>query len=213
MNPPIVRFALSAAFVLSASLLTACGGSASPAKSAEGEPAPVAASSGTPASSPVSGDAPEISRGAGVPGGVVLLWPRVPGGTPDPESRQIAARIQKRLSVIIARALPGWPVDVRPEPERVCPRSGCHAISVGAVLLRSGNGCAAAALVSGPGTVPARIVPWAGNVQMGASSVPFRQPPEKEIAVTDFQSCNAIDGDLSQHEADVEAAIRAAGGR
>jgi hypothetical protein len=192
-----------------------CGGSSSAVKSAAAEPTATStpAKSTTPAPSPASADAPEISRSAGTPGGVVLLWPRVPGAAPDADSRQIAARIQKRLSAIIARALPGWPVDVRPEPERVCPRSGCHAISVGAVLLRNGNGCAAAALVSGPGTVPQRIVPWAGNMRTGASSVPFRQPPEKEIAVEDFQSCGAIDGDLAEHEADVEAVIRAAGGR
>src|SRR5262245_55007193 len=52
-----------------------------------------------------STDAPEISRSAGTPGGIVVLWPRV---LADPttlsDSRQIAARIQRRLSSIAARA-------------------------------------------------------------------------------------------------------------
>src|SRR5207247_816261 len=127
------------------------------------------------------------------------------------DNREIAGRIQKRLASIVARALPGRSVDVRPEPERACPRVGCSAIAVGAVLSRSGNGCAVAALVSAPGASPFRIVPWAGKMRLRNPSVPFRQPPEQEISVEDYQSCGEVDGDLAAHESEVLAAIRSAG--
>ena len=68
---------------------------------------------------------PEISRSGGVTGGVVLLWPRVIPRSEDPQTDQDAAFVQGQLRAAIARALPGRPVDVRPNPERVCPRAGC----------------------------------------------------------------------------------------
>jgi hypothetical protein len=194
--------------------LAGCGGSpaAPESKTPPAEPAPVPTAGPTVQAGPAaqsSANAPEISRSVGVEGGVVLLWPRVPGAR-DADSSRIALGIQRRLSTIIKRALPGRSVDVRPEPERVCPRSGCKAVAVGAVLSRSGNGCAVAALVSAPGESATRIVPWAGNMNLRSPTVPFRQPPEAVISVDDYQSCGALDGDLAAHEADVEAALRAA---
>jgi hypothetical protein len=194
-----------------------CGGAPAPdPKTVAAQPA-AAATTAEPAptlAARTSGDAPEISRSTGSAGGVVVLWPRIigdRGGATDPDSRQIAARIQRRLASLVAKALPGRPVDVRPEPERVCPRAGCSAIAVGAVLSRSGGGCAVAALVSDPGTSAARIVPWAGRVSLRHPTVPFRQPPEQEMSVEDFQSCGAIDGDLAGHDAEVEAALKKGG--
>jgi hypothetical protein len=208
--------------VLGAFAMPACGGasSASEPKNVEPkgpapEPVPTAAASpAAPATTTAAtaGDAPEISRSPGVEGGIVVLWPRIPGAK-DPDTRQIAARIQKRLSAIVRRALPGRQVDVRPEPERVCRRSGCTALAVGAVLSREGNGCAITATVSAPGASPARLIAWVGNVQLRNQMAPFRQPPEQEIAVTDYQSCGAVDADLAAHEADVEAGIRSAAGK
>jgi hypothetical protein len=195
--------------------LSGCGGAPAP----DPKPAPAASPpAAPPLATPIvaarsSSDAPEISRSAGASGGIVVLWPRVLADHPtDSDNRQIAARIQRRLSSIAARAFPGHPIDVRPEPERVCPRSGCAAIAVGAVLSRSGGGCAVAAMVSDPGVSPARIVPWAGRVVLRHPTVPFRQPPEQEMSVEDFQSCGAIDGDLAAHDAEVEAAFRRGGG-
>src|SRR5258708_37593206 len=115
---------------------------------------------------PSSGDAPEIRRSVGVDGGVVVLWPRIPGSAKDPDARQIAAKIQKRLAAIVQRALPGRPIDVRPEPERVCRRSGCAALAVGAVLSKEGGGCAVTATVSAPGASPARLLAWVGIIQL-----------------------------------------------
>jgi hypothetical protein len=216
--------ALLASFFIGVGALAmqACGGASSASepknvdpKGPAPEPVAAAASPTAPATTvaPSAGNAPEISRSVGVAGGVVLLWPRIPGLAKDPDSRQIAARIQKRLATIVQRALPGWPIDVRPEPERVCPRSGCTALAVGAVLSRSGNGCAITATVSATGASPARLIPWVGNMQLRNQMAPFRQPPEQEISVSDYQSCAAVDGDLATHEADVESGIRSVAGK
>jgi hypothetical protein len=200
--------------------LSGCGGAPAPEPKTVEAPAPSPAASAAPSApaptiaAHTSGDAPEISRSTGSAGGVVVLWPRVigdKGGALESETRQIAARIQRRLSAMVARALPGRPVDVRPEPERVCPRSGCAATAVGAVLSRSGGGCAVAALVSEPGTSAARILPWAGKITLRHPTVPFRQPPEQEMSVDDYQNCGALDGDLAAHEAEVEAALKKGG--
>jgi hypothetical protein len=197
-------------------VISGCGGAPAEPKSVAAA-APSAPSTAEPAptlAARTSGDAPEISRSTGTAGGVIVLWPRIigdRGAAADPDSRQIAARIQRRLASIAAKALPGRPIDVRPEPERVCPRAGCSATAVGAVLSRSGSGCAVAALVSEPGTSPARIVPWGGRLSLRHPTVPFRQPPEQEMSVEDFQSCSAIDGDLGGHDAEVEAALKRGG--
>src|SRR5690242_7723512 len=134
--------------VLVAFAFCGCGAAPSPEPKAS-EPPPSPAASSAPAAAPTVAahalDAPEISRSTGTAGGVVVLWPRIvgdKGGPLEGDTRQIAARIQRRLQSIVGRALPGRSVDVRPEPERVCPRAGCQAIAVGAVLSRSGGGCA-----------------------------------------------------------------------
>jgi hypothetical protein len=197
-------------------VVSGCGGAPAPETKSAATPPP-ASSAAEPApvlAAHTTADAPEISRSVGAKGGVVVLWPRIigdRGAAADPDSRQIAARLQRRLASIASKALPGRPVDVRPEPERVCPRSGCEATAIGAVLSRSGSGCAVAALVSDPGTSAARIVPWGGRVSLRHPTVPFRQPPEQEMSVEDFQSCSAIEGDLAAHDAEVEAAVKRGG--
>src|SRR5258706_8826239 len=183
-------------FTLAVLALSSCAGAPAPDPKAAAPPPSPAASASPIGPAPTiaahtSGDAPEISRSTGASGGIIVLWPRIvgdKGGAAEADTRQIAARLQRRLQTMVARALPGRPVDVRPEPERVCPRSGCSAIAVGAVLSRSGGGCAVAALISDPGTSAARIVPWAGRVSLRHPTVPFRQPPEQEMSVEDYQS-------------------------
>jgi hypothetical protein len=142
-------------------------------------------------------DAPEISRSVGSANGVLVLWPRIVMSRsgppkPDAETRAIAGKLQARLAELVRRAAPGKSVEVRPEPERVCPRSGCKAVSVGVVLARAGKGCAAAALISGPGTTPARIVPWLAGMTVNRTSVPFREPPEGALDITDYAPCAAV---------------------
>lgn len=159
-------------------------------------------------------DAPEISRSAGVPNGVVVFWPRVSPRSEDPAMRAIAANVQTRLRAVVERTLPGRTVDVRPEPERVCPRAGCNAMTVGFSLYHSNSGaCSVVALVSGAGASPARLIPWAGRVQLREETVPFREPPEGRILVEDAVPCGSLNEALTAGEAAVAEAIRTAAGR
>jgi len=155
-------------------------------------------------------DSPEISRSAGAAGGVTVLWPRVIERSPSGESTAIAAALQQRVRDLVAEALPGTTVDVRPEPERVCPQAGCLGVSVGVLLLREQDGCAALALVSRPGRSAATLVRWSGDVQLRGASVPFREPPENAVTVSDYTPCGELTGDLAPRDADVVEAIRAA---
>jgi hypothetical protein len=200
-------------------LLVACGSSTPPAT---GPAEPIGdgrgsapSSTGAPAGSPVaSGDAPEISRSPGKPGGVLVLWPRIvlPSSSPGPdaETRALAQKLQDRLATIARRAAAGRDVDVRPEPERVCPRQGCQAASVGALVTKAGGGCAVLALVSGAGQVPARIVPWFGAVKLDSDQVPFREHAEKNVKVTDYGACTSLPDALGEGESAVEEAVKRA---
>jgi hypothetical protein len=161
-----------------------------------------------------AGDAPEISRSVGVASGVVVLWPRIvltrQGlGKPDDATRELARSLQARMADLVRSAAPGKNVDVRPEPERVCPRSGCTAASIGVLFAKAGDGCAAVALVSSPGQSPAKLVPWLGAARLTTDTVPFRQQAEEAVRVTDFSRCSAIAGE-KDHDADVQNAIKAA---
>lgn len=156
-------------------------------------------------------DAPEISRSAGVAGGIVVLWPRIIPADYRSESHDEAAFIQQRLVDLVRAAYPGRPIDVRPSPERVCGQAGCKAISVGAVLLREQNGVAVVALVSEPGRSPSRMIPWAGLTTLRQTMVPFRQPPESYVVVSDFGQMSSLRDDLRLNTAPILAAIRDAG--
>ena len=195
-------------------LLAACGSSPPPASPADepADSADEAAGEGQsdegepPAKS--NNDAPEISRSAGKEGGVVVFWPRVVPRTNDPETRKLAGDLQKRLVELVTKAVPKREQDVRPEPERVCPRSGCDAMTVGALLTASGGGCVALALVSPPGPSPQRIIPWAGDVELKFEQVPFREPPESSVTIKDMASCTKLLDQLADREADVIKAIQ-----
>ena len=183
--------------------------SASALVSGCGRPAPQGPQpgAGTGPQSTTGGDSPQISRSVGVEGGVVVLWPRVIG-SPDAglPITSVARELQSRLVAITKRVAPGRPVDVRPEPERVCPRAGCAATSVGVLLAVRGRGCAAVALVSEPGQSPAELVPWGGGVNLKSSSALFREPPEQSVSVSDYARCESLLEELSDQ--DVEAAIQ-----
>jgi hypothetical protein len=67
-------------------------------------------------------DAPEISRGTGDAGTVVVLWPRVLPKTDDPKISDLAGRVQIRLDRLAAKT--GKKVDRRPAPRaRSAPRT------------------------------------------------------------------------------------------
>ncbi len=181
-------------------LVLACSSTASerPYRSAD-DPPESATAPGMPQAAPVfeQNDAPEISRSVGSANGIIVMWPRIVMSRsgppkPDAETRAVAGKLQARLAELTRRGAAGKTVEVRPEPERVCPRSGCKAVSVGILLARSGKGCAAAALISGPGTGPARIVPWLAKVSTNRTSVPFREPPEQAVSVSDYVPCASV---------------------
>lgn len=153
-------------------------------------------------------DAPEISRSAGEEGGVVLLWPRVVPRDARDGLRASATAMQQRLRALVQQAAPTRAIDERPEPERVCPRAGCRAPSVGALLVRQGQGCAAFLLVAAAGTTPTRIVPWIGEATLRRSMVDFREPPEAQVAITDFVGCSSLDEQLAARETELLEAIR-----
>ena len=180
----------------------------------QGDPHPPPAPSGSDAAQPVNDDGPEISRAVGAQGGVVIMWPRIQRGAGDGDGADLAGRVQRKLYAIAQKAVPGATIDVRPDPERVCPRpKGCVAAAVGAIIRQRGNACAVVALVSGGGPSPQRIVQWAGAIKADVVTVAFREPPEPHIKVTDYVACAKIDETLAAHEDDIAAAIRAAAPR
>jgi hypothetical protein len=221
--------ALHELLLLLAALLACQSSGSRPAEEPEPppKPAPIVAQPQPTATAPVApiretdpqaGDAPEISRSLGTEGGAVILWPRVVmprgAGKPDAEALAIAGKVQTRLASIAERVLGGRLVDVRPEPERVCPKQGCKAASLGVLFTKAGGGCAVVALVSAPGTSPQKLIQWSpGEVTLRQASVPFRSPPEAVIGVKDYAACDKLPDALSAHDAEIEAAIRSVTGK
>lgn len=142
-------------------------------------------------------DAPEISRGVGDEGTVVVLWPRIFPKSEDPKVVELATRIQSRLER--AGKSGGGEADKRPSPERVCPREGCRGVSVGAVLAMKDKGCAVVATVGPPGAKPVALVTLAGEVELKAKESPFRDPPENLLTVQEFVPCEKLIADLDSN--------------
>lgn len=206
----LVRVRSHRALLPLAVLVASCGTTPPPLPK---EPEPdITAHDPPPIEAPASQrDAPEISRSAGVKGGFVLLWPRMVPRTKDPTMIDMASFVQQRLRQLSERAVNGAPVDIRPEPERVCPKpDGCQGTSVGALVLREKDGCAVLAVIGAPGQANQKVVPWVGSVQLKAESVPFREPPEAIVRVVDWAPCAKVTDSLKDGEADVMAAIKAA---
>jgi hypothetical protein len=207
--------------------LVGCGGGAPPP--APGRPAPAETFAPTPDADAPSGnaaasasseeptaagtsDGPHISRSVGEKGGVVVFWPRVIPRSDDPTMHKLAASLQTELAGVTREAFSGKAVDVRPEPERVCPRDGCSAMTVGLLLTHVRGGCAVMALVSKPGKASARIVPWAGLVKLKRQEVPFREYPESEVTIVDAAPCGDVLKSLEEKKPDIVAAMKAAMG-
>ena len=177
-------------------------------------PAPVEAPPPPPGPAPViRNDGPHISRSVGVEGGAVVFWPRVIPASDDPELKRLAGELQNQLVAVTKEALVGKTVEARPEPERVCPREGCKAMTVGVLLahLQGGKGCVAVALVSRPGESPIELVPWAGRVKLKRDEIPFREFPESEVTVSDAVPCVELVKSLGERKKEIAAAIVAAG--
>lgn len=142
-----------------------------------------------------SAASPEVSSSRGKTDGVVVLWPRIVPETEDPVIIDLARQMQTRLEEAAVATVPENRVDKRPSPERVCPRSGCKATSLGILFGHQDGGCALLGIVGPPGTAPQRLVPLAGRFQMEDPYLPFRDPPEGDVIVAEFVPC----AELAQH--------------
>ncbi len=149
-----------------------------------------------------------ISTSRGEPGGYVVLWPRVVPADADGALAGLAAAVQDRLVALAREAAAEHPVDVRPNPERVCPREGCLAASVGAALLHSGTGCALVLVTAPPGTGRAHLDAWVGGVDVLNANPPFRDPPEDHLRVQELVPCVDLAGSLDERSQEVSTSIR-----
>ena len=183
------------------------------------QPAPSLAATSAPPPAPRPTPAPpaaesleerHVSKSPGVAGGVTILWPRIIPRDIVDENRDLGAALQQQMRVLVEKHLPGRAIDFRPEPERVCPKTGCTGVSVGLLLSRQGHGCLVLALVSRPGVSPTRIVPWVGKVQLRADTVGFREWPESQITVADYVPCNSLLTTMDAQEAAIAEALKAA---
>lgn len=153
---------------------------------------------------------PEISHSRGVEGGLVLLWPRVVPMAQTAAMRGPAKALQDRLKAMLEQHFPGRPIDVRPEPERVCPKTGCLGTSVGVLIgVREGESCVAIVIVSPPGRSDQLLMPWAGLVTTKLQ-VPFREPPESSMQIQEMVPCDQLTTATLEREERVKEALRVA---
>jgi hypothetical protein len=144
-----------------------------------------------------SADGAEISQSRGRKTGIVVLAPRVVPATEDAEVQALAARVQQRVAEAAIVRWGAAQVDVRPSPERVCPKVGCRGASIGVLLGHQDGGCVAIAILGPPGPVEQRLLPVAGRVEMLDDGLAFRATPESKVIVREFVSCAALEQALT----------------
>ena len=169
-------------------------------------------SSAAVAPKPNSADSPTISTSPGPEGGFVILWPRIVATPVTEQDRSMAREVQARTRALIERTVQGRRVEIRPEPERSCRRAGCIAVSVAFVLARQEAGCILVVAIAPPGESSSTLVPWVGSVKLARGEVPFREPPESEITITDHAACDDLDALMRAAEGPVVEALRRAQG-
>ncbi len=155
---------------------------------------------------------PEISHSKGVAGGIVVLWPRIIPGTIAEENTAIAAQVQAKVKALAEKALPGRAVDVRPKPERVCPKAGCDAVSINVLFTKNSTACVAVALINAPGTSSTKLIPWGGGVELKSDTIQFRDMPENFVKIKDYVPCDQLITSMAEQDQFIEAALRAAAG-
>ena len=180
---------------------TTAGGTAPPAEPAPTNPL---------LAEPETVEEKQISTSLGEPGGLLVFWPRIIPRDIVDQNHELAAALQRHTRTVVQRNLPGRSLDVRPEPERVCPQGGCKAPSIGILLSRKQQGCLVLALISKPGESATKIVPWAGEVNLKADTVPFREYPETQITVADYIPCTALLSTMDENEEVVMRALKEA---
>lgn len=155
----------------------------------------------------IEDDDARVSRSAGEEGGVVVLFPRVMG-LPGEE----AQHLQQHMVALAQRVFPDRPMDVRPDPERVCPRSGCNGVSLGALLVTQNGNCVVLGVVGAPGPTDLTLRRWAGEITVRDETIPFRDPPESHVTVHDMAACGELDAALGEEDYAIEEALRRAAG-
>ena len=155
---------------------------------------------------------PEISHSKGVAGGIVVLWPRIIPGTIAEENAGIAAQVQAKVKALAEKALPGRAIDVRPKPERVCPKAGCDAVSINVLFTKNSTACVAVALINAPGTSSTKLIPWGGGVELKSDTIQFRDMPENFVKIKDYVPCDQLITSMAEQDQFIEAALRAAAG-
>ena len=184
------------------------GPTSSPQLAATAAPAP--APTPAPQPTPETLEERHVSKEAGTPGGVTVLWPRIVPRQIVDDNRGLASALQQQMRRIVEKHLPGRAIDFRPEPERVCPKTGCAGVSVGLLLSREQQGCLVLALISRPGTSPTKIIPWVGKVVLTRDTVDFREWPESQITVADYVPCTSLLTTMDAQEPAIAAALQAA---
>jgi hypothetical protein len=181
-----------------------------PTQTSTGTVDPASSSSAPP---PPRYDDPRISTSRGETGGIVVLWPRIIPASSVEGSDAIAASLQSHLRVMVEKAYPDKSLDVRPSPQRTCPKAGCEGTAVGVLLIRREDVCVTVAFVMPPGSDrPTSLVPWSGRIELARASIAFRQPPEAEVKILDYGACGELPGAMSAHDDAVLAAVRAVAG-
>lgn len=155
---------------------------------------------------------PEISHSKGAAGGIVVLWPRIIPGTIAEENTAIATQVQAKVKALAEKALPGRPVDVRPKPERVCPKAGCDAVSINVLFTKNSTACVAVAIINAPGTSSTKLIPWGGGVELKSDTIQFRDMPENFVKIKDYVPCDQLITSMAEQDQFIEAALRAAAG-
>lgn len=189
---------------------TPAGSAAAPA----GQPAePAAAPTGSTnpiLAEPETTEEKHISKSLGEPDGLLIFWPRIIPRDIVDQNHELAAALQRHTRTVVQRNLPARSLDIRPEPERVCPQGGCKAPSIGLLLSRKQQGCLVLALIAKPGESATKIVPWAGDVRLKADTVAFREYPEMQITVADYVPCTSLLSKMDENEAVVIRALKEA---
>jgi len=135
------------------------------------------------------------------------MWPRIIPKKARQQTRGLALSLQNEMRKMVEQVLPGRPIDVRPEPERVCPRGGCKGVSVGSLIIRDDEGCLVIALIGRPGDYPLRLIPWVGDMRLKKEWVTFREPPESSVIISDYAKCNQVISGLKDKARWVREAI------
>lgn len=138
---------------------------------------------------------------------LTVLWPRVIPSAQAEATAQLAQAAQVQVALAAKRALPDREHEFKVKGERSCPEAGCPGGSVGVLIIRDGEACAAVALVGVGGRGRVRLAAWAGVIELKKYEVEFREPPESSVRVKDFVKCSELAAAMEKPNADVERAM------